>query len=154
MLAFGGLFAPAAFSHLPTQLAASVLRDGFGPLDRAGIALGVLCTAFALLEQRHLGQRGTAARLRALLPIAGVLAHATSLLLVTPRLQDLRQSAGGAIGQLGAGDPGLEHFGTLHAASRALFGAAAGSALLAALWDLWEHAVRASPRASPDAGNP
>ena len=111
MLAFGGLFVPAAFSQLPTQLAAGVLGQGFAGLDRAGMAIGLLCVA-------------------------------------------LRESAGGAIGQLGAGDPGLAQFGALHSTSRALFGIAAASALLAALWDLWERAAEGPPGASPDAGNP
>jgi hypothetical protein len=38
MLAFGALFVPAAFAHLPTQLAASVLGDGFAALDRGASA--------------------------------------------------------------------------------------------------------------------
>jgi hypothetical protein len=105
LLAFGGLFVPAAFSNLPTQLAAAVLGQGFGALDRAGIVLGSTCTALALLEQRRLAERGVAARLRALLPLAGVLAHATSAIFVTPELSDLRRAAGGTIGQLG-GRPG------------------------------------------------
>lgn len=154
MLAFGALFVPAAFSQLPTQLAAAVLREGFGALDRAGIALGLVCVALALLDQRRLGERGAAARLRALLPLAGVIAHATSLLFVAPELHQLRLSAGGAIGRLGASDPGLERFAQLHTASRALFGTAGASAILAAVWDLWEHATQRPPRASPDAGNP
>jgi hypothetical protein len=154
MLAFGGLFVPAAFSHLPTALAASVLGEGFGALDRAGIVLGTLCTVLALAEQHRRGQRGAAARLRALLPLAGVIAHATSLSLVTPELRALRNAAGGTIGQLGVDDPGIARFSALHSASRALFAIGAASALLAAFWDLCERAAEAPPRASPDAGNP
>jgi hypothetical protein len=154
LLAFGGLFVPAAFSNLPTQLAAGVLGPGFSALDRAGIALGLICAGLGLVEQRRAPEPGAAARLRALLPLAGALAHATSLIYVTPELRELRRAAGGAIGQLGAGDPGIEQFGALHAASRALFATATASALLAALWDLWERAAPAASRASPDAGNP
>jgi hypothetical protein len=154
MLAFGALFVPSAFAHLPTSLAATVLGEGFGAIDRGGIVLGAICVALGLAEQSRLQERGAPARLRALLPLAGVLAHVTSLVYVTPELHALRQSAGGAIGQLAPGDPGIEHFRALHSASRALFGTAAASALLAALWDLWERAAQVPPRASPDAGNP
>jgi hypothetical protein len=154
MIAFGAVFVPAAFSHLPTQLAASVLGEGFGALDRAGMLLGSICVALALAEQSRMGQRGAAARLRALLPLAGVIAHATSLFFVTPELRALRNAAGGTIGQLGPDDPGIAQFSALHSASRALFGLATASALLAALWDLWERAAEPAPRASPDAGNP
>jgi hypothetical protein len=154
MLAFGGLFVPAAFSNLPTQLAATVLGEGFGALDRAGIAIGALCVALALGEQRRVGLHSPAARLRAWLPFAGAVAHATSLFVVTPRIRELRIAAGGTIGQLGAGDPGIAQFGSLHSASRALFAIAAASALLAVLWDLWERAVQPAPRVSPDAGEP
>lgn len=151
MLAFGTLFVPAAFSHLPTQLAASVLGEGFFGLDRWGIAIGSICTALGLAEWRSSGAGGTAGLLRALLPLAGVLAHLTSALFVLPEIQALRVAAGGAIGQLGPSDPQLAAFAALHAASRSLFGLAAGSAALACVWDLWRLDPQAPPGASPGA---
>lgn len=151
LLAFGGLFVPAAFSNLPTQLAAEVLRSGFAELDRSGAAIGLSCVALGWFDARRRGARGSAEVLRALLPLAGVLAHATSALWVGPALQALRAGAGGAIGTLGAGDPDLARFASLHSASRGLFGLAAGSAALACLWDLWELRSRPAPGASPDA---
>jgi len=146
MLAFGGLFVPAAFEHLPTQLAASVLGDGFAALDRCGAVIGVICIALGWSDARAT----KADRLRALLPLAGVFAHLTSALAVTPQIHALRVAAGGAIGQLAAGDPELAEFARLHSASRALFGLAAASALLACVWDLFALQERARARASRD----
>ena len=140
LLAFGGLFVPAAFENLPTPLAASVLGAGFAAVDRGGIALGLLCVALGLADRR-------AVRLRALLPLAGVLAHLASALFVTPKIHALRMAAGGAIGQ--ADGPGLAAFAQLHAASRALFGLAAASALLTCVWDVFSLRKSGSPGASP-----
>ncbi|MGH9885078.1 MAG: DUF4149 domain-containing protein [bacterium] len=151
MLAFGALFVPAAFSHLPTQLAASVLGEGFSGLDHAGIALGSICAAIGFVGWRSPGGGGAAGLLRALLPLAGVLAHLVSALVVSPEIHALRVAAGGGIGGLPAGDPELAAFATLHTASRSLFGTAAGTAALACLWDLFQAAPKAAPGASPDA---
>jgi hypothetical protein len=152
MIAFGGLFVPAAFSHLPTQLAASVLGDGFAALDRWGIALGLVCVALGVADRQLRGERGAADLLRAWLPLAGVFAHATSALWVSPDLHQLRVAAGGSIGQLPTGGPELAQFAWLHSLSRALFALAAGSAALAAVWDLWRLDARPVSGASPDAG--
>ena len=152
MLAFGALFVPAAFSHLPTQVAATVLGDGFSALDRWGIAVGLLCVALGVVDRRLRGDRGAADLLRVWLPLAGVFAHATSALWVSPDLRELRAAAGGAIGQLPAGGTELAQFAWLHSASRGLFALAAGSAALAGVWDLWQLDSRPVLGASPDAG--
>jgi hypothetical protein len=152
LLAFGALFVPAAFAHLPTQLAAAVLGDGFAALNRWGIALGAVCVALGLADRRLVADHDAAGLIRAWLPLAGVLAHATSAIWVAPELHALRVAAGGAIGRLPAGDPELAQFGALHAVSRALFALATGSAGLASIWDLWRLAPKPSPGASPDAG--
>jgi len=141
LLAFGGLFVPAAFENLPTPLAASVLGTGFAALDRGGIALGLLCVALGLADR-------DAMRLRALVPLAGVFAHLASALVVTPKIHALRVAAGGAIGQ--ADEPALAVFAQLHATSRALFELAAASALLACVWDVFSLRKSGSPGASPD----
>jgi Domain of unknown function (DUF4149) len=151
MLAFGTLFVPAAFANLPTQLAAGVLGQGFLGLDQWGIAIGSLCTVLGLAEWRSPRGGGAAGLLRALLPLAGVLAHVTSALYVSPEIRALRVAAGGAIGQFDAGDPELAAFAALHSASRSLFGLAAGSAALACVWDVWRLDQKALPGASPDA---
>jgi hypothetical protein len=143
MLAFGGLFVPAAFAHLPTQLAASVLGDGFTAIDRIGAALGVTCVAFGLAGR-------PSARLRALLPLVGVLAHLISAFIVNPKIHALRLAAGGAIGQLPPDAPELAAFAQLHAASRGLFGLAAASALAACFWDVFSLRESGSAGASPD----
>ena len=147
LVAFGGLFVPAAFANLPTPLAATVLGAGFSALDRGGVALGLTCVALGLAEVRR-GSRSGGARLRALVPLAGVLAHLVSAVAVAPKIHALRMAAGGAIGQ--ADGPELAAFAQLHAASRALFGLAAASALLACLWDVFSLRRGRSPGASPD----
>jgi hypothetical protein len=150
MLAFGGLFVPAAFAHLPTQLAAAVLGDGFAALDRSGASLAAACVVLGLVDARRRGTGSTAQRLRVLLPLAGVFAHLASAIAITPRIHALRLAAGGAIGQLPAGDPQLAEFARLHSASRALFALAAASAALACVWDLFALDSGASARASRD----
>ena len=150
LAAFGGLFVPAAFAHLPTQLAASVLGDGFAALDRGGASLGALCVALGWLALRRVTAPSAADRLRALLPLVGVLAHLASAAAITPRIHALREAAGGAIGQLPPGDPELADFARLHAASRGLFALAAASAACACIWDLFALAARAEARASRD----
>ena len=154
MLAFGALFVPAAFEHLPTALAASVLGDGFGALDRAGIGVGSACALLGWLDARRRGDRAVSAQLRALLPLVGVAAHLVNGFWVTPRIHALRLSAGGGIGQLAAGDPALNEFARLHAASRGLFGWAAAVALAACAWDLVAAHPRARARVSRDTRPP
>jgi len=152
LLAFGALFVPAAFAHLPTQLAAAVLGDGFAALDRWGIALGSVCVALGLADRRLRGELSAAGLMRAWLPLAGVFAHTTSAIWVAPELHALRVAAGGAIGQLPAGGSELAQFGLLHSVSRALFALATGSAALASIWDLWQVDPKLVSGASPDAG--
>ncbi len=152
MLAFGALFVPAAFSQLPTQLAAGVLGDGFAALDRFGIALCGLCVGLGVVERRLRGERGAADLLRVWLPLAAAFAHATSALWVSPELRAIRAGVGGAIGQLPAGATELADFARLHSLSRGLFAIAAGSAVLAGVWDLWQLDARPASGASPDAG--
>ncbi|MFI5317528.1 MAG: DUF4149 domain-containing protein [Myxococcota bacterium] len=149
LLAFGGLFVPAAFAHLPTALAATLLGDGFGALDRGGGSLAAACCLLGAIDARRRGASG-AEWLRALLPLAGALAHLASALLVTPKIHALRVAAGGGIGQLAPGDPQLAEFAWLHSASRALFGAATATAALACVWDLFPARASVSARASRD----
>lgn len=149
MLAFGGLFVPAAFAHLPTQLAASVLGEGFAALDRSGLCLALTCAALGWWAASG-SSMTNADRLRVLLPLAGALAHATSAFAVTPQIHALRAAAGGAIGQLPAGDPELAQFALLHSVSRSLFALATASAALACVWDLFALQTGAPPRVSRD----
>lgn len=152
MLAFGALFVPAAFANLPTQLAAAVLGGGFEALDGLGVLLGSSCVALGLIDLRARRSAGAAEILRVLLPLAGVFAHATSALSVSPELHALRVAAGGTIGQLPSGDPGLLAFGELHALSRGLFGLATGSGALALIWDVWRVVPKPLAGPSPDVG--
>jgi len=142
MAVFGAAFVPSAFEHLPTQLAAGVLADGFAALDRAGALVALVCVALGLAGLRR--PRSPGELWRAQLPAMGAAAHLASAILVTPRLHALRVAAGGTINQLAAGDPDLAAFTRLHATSRALFFAAAASAAASCVWD-----VAALSRARP-----
>lgn len=144
MLAFGGMFVPAAFEHLPTQTAATVLRDGFGEIDRVGVLVGATCAALGFAAR----PRSTRGRIRAALPLAGVLAHLLSAFAVNPQIHALREAAGGAIGQADGSE--VAAFAQLHALSRGLFGLAAASALLACLWDVLSLREGPPAGASPD----
>ncbi|HTO06929.1 MAG TPA: DUF4149 domain-containing protein [Myxococcota bacterium] len=154
LAALGAVFVPAAFEHLPTALAASVLGEGFAALDRSGAAIGALCAVLGWLDARRRGDAALATRLRALLPLVGVAAHLASGLAVTPRIHALRVAAGGGIGQLPPGDPALAQFARLHAASRGLFGLAVACALGACIWDLLAAHLRVGARVSRDIGPP
>jgi hypothetical protein len=135
MAVFGAVFVPSAFEHLPTQLAAAVLGDGFAALDRGGVVVAALCVALGLAALRP-GRRGSRELWRVHLPLLGAGAHLVNAVLVTPRLHALRVAAGGTISHLGAGDPELASFARLHAVSQALFLTAAASAAAACVWDV------------------
>jgi hypothetical protein len=124
--------APAFQVGLPSHLAADLLHRGFDGLDRVGM--------FAALASALLGiSRASGVRLawlRALLPLPAGVGHALSYFWLTPQLAALRAGAGGTIGQLAEGDPGLARFEWLHELSRSLYVAAALIALVCCLWDI------------------
>jgi hypothetical protein len=148
MAVFGAAVVPSAFEHLPTQLAAGVLADGFAALDHAGVLVAALCVGLGLAGAR--GPRGARDRWRIQLPALGGVAHLLSAILVTPRLHALRLAAGGTINQLAPGDPELAAFARLHATSRALFFAAAACAAAACVWDVAALSRARPPGASRD----
>ena len=137
LLAFAALAVPGAFGNLPTFLAAEVLGGGFVGLDRFGIVAGLTCCGLGLLGRPG----GRAERLRALAPLLAVAGHALSLGWVTPELAELRQAAGGSIGQLPAGDEGISRFQFLHEASRGLYSANSLIAAGVCLWDVFATRV-------------
>jgi hypothetical protein len=134
MLSFAALVVPAAFAHLPTFLAASVLAPGFRGLDRGGMAVGLACALIGAFEIPR--SRAIWDGLRAALPLVGGICHALSYFWVGPGIAELRELAGGSVGQLAASAPEVERFRELHALSRALFAASALIALGACAWDV------------------
>jgi hypothetical protein len=133
------LVIPSAFATLPgTELAGALAGMTLDKLDRSGIALGVLT---ALLGLRATTPAPGARRrpleiLRALLPLAPALLHALSTFWISPEIRALREVAGGSLGYLPPGGPGVERFGTLHWLSTRVFALAAVMVLLAGAWDL------------------
>jgi hypothetical protein len=110
--------APAFEVGLPSRLAADLLRHGFDGLDRAGMAAALSC---ALLSVPDVRRGGPGVWLRAVIPLTLGVGHALSYFWVTPELAALRHAAGGSVGQLAVGDPGLARFAWLHQLSRTLY---------------------------------
>jgi hypothetical protein len=126
--------APAFEVGIPSQLAADLLRRGFDGLDRAGLVAGLASASLGAWDAR--GAASGLRWLRALLPLPAAAGHALSYLWITPQLAALRAGAGGTIGRLAEGDPGIARFAWLHELSRTLYVAAALIALLCCLWDI------------------
>ena len=147
MLAFAALAVPGAFGHLPTSLAAEVLGGGFVGLDRFGLLAGLACCALGLAD-RSAG--GRANRLRALAPLLAVAGHALSLFWVTPGIAEIRELAGGSIGQLPAGDDAISRFASFHEASRGLYTGNALIALCVCLWDIARFRIEPPTKSAAD----
>jgi hypothetical protein len=132
--------APAFEVGLPSHLAADLLHRGFDGLDRVGLIAALASAAIGAPQARASGT--WVQWLRALLPLPAAAGHALSYFWITPQLAALRASAGGTIGQLAEGDPGLARFAWLHELSRTLYVAAALIALLCCLWDIAAGAAK------------
>jgi len=126
--------APAFQVGMPSSIAAELLRRGFDGLDRLGMSAALLCALLGSADVR--GKTGRSDWLRALLPLAAGAAHALSYFWITPQLAALRHAAGGSIGQLAVGDPGLANFAMLHDLSRRLYVGSALASLGCCLWDI------------------
>jgi hypothetical protein len=126
--------APAFEVGLPSSLAADLLRRGFDGLDRAGMVAGASCALLSMPDLRRGG--GPGAWLRAAIPLAAAAGHALSYFWVTPELAALRHAAGGSVGQLAVGDPGLARFAWLHQLSRTLYVSEALTGLGCCLWEI------------------
>jgi hypothetical protein len=133
--------APAFEVGLPSPIAADLLRRGFDGLDRLGMSAALACALLGSAGARRRG--GRLDWLRALLPLAIGVGHAASYFWITPELAALRHAAGGSIGQLPAGDPGLSNFAMLHDLSRRLYIAAALMSLGCCVWDITAGPYRA-----------
>jgi hypothetical protein len=136
--------APAFQIGLPTALAAQLLRRGFDGLDRAGMLAALLCTALSLptaVRARHALEW-----LRTGVPLLAGAGHALSYFWITPELDAVRQAAGGSVGQLAAGDPGIARFAALHQLSRWIYVGAAVTGLGCCIWDVLAPAPQGSGR--------
>lgn len=135
--------APAFEVGLPSHLAADLLRRGFDGLDRAGMLAGILCALLGLPYARQ--SRRSSEWLLSLIPLVASAGHALSFFWITPELAALRHAAGGSVGLLTAGDPGLARFASLHQLSRTLYVSAAFMSLGCCLWDIFAaHPTRHS----------
>jgi uncharacterized membrane protein len=114
-LLVAAVVAPAAFAVLPTRTLAGALVGRVLPvIFWSGIALGVI---IALLGSRMgLGRFGLASS------VLLALASAAAQLIVSPRIEALRSSIGGAVDALDATDPRRMAFGRMHGISVLLMG--------------------------------
>jgi uncharacterized membrane protein len=114
-LLVAAVVAPAAFAVLPTRTLAGALVGRVLPvIFWSGIALGVIV---ALLGGRMgLGRFGVASS------IVLAAASAVAQIVITPRIEALRVSIGGAVDALDATDPRRMAFGRLHGISVLLMG--------------------------------
>jgi hypothetical protein len=133
---------PAFEVGLPTPLAAQLLRRGFDGLDRAGMLAGLICGLIGLIDARRSGRASD--WLRTAIPLLAAAGHALSYFWITPELDAVRRAAGGSVGQLAAGNPGIERFATLHQLSRGLYISAAFAALACCAWDIAAPAPRSA----------
>jgi hypothetical protein len=118
LLCFGAVVAPALFRSLPRAEAGAVVRQVIPVLDIYGLLAGM-----ALLALTFAGPQAGAAWARRGLLLAMIALCAGSYFAVTPRLERLRQDAGGRISELPADHPARREFGRLHGVSTVLSGA-------------------------------
>jgi uncharacterized membrane protein len=128
---FSFVVAPQAFSHLPSDQAARIVRISLAALHYTGMACAIvilLATVGARLRR--------ATPLRCALGLM-LLSTAISQFGVTPQMDRIRASVGGSIQALPAQDAGRAAFDRLHQLSVAL----EGIVLLAALGALAVYAA-------------
>jgi len=115
-LVVGAVVAPAAFAVLPTRtLAGALVGRVLPPLFWSGAGIGVVAAVMARRSQR------TAALVGALvISVASLVAQ----VVVAPRIEAVRVSAGGPIDALARDDARRLAFGRLHGVSVALLGLA------------------------------
>ncbi len=150
LAAWGLVFVPALFGHLPSTGTVAVLVGvTLAPIDAAGIALGVVACGLGYAQR----PRATAARALAWAPLVGVACHAASLFWLAPEIRAIREAAGGSVGLLPVDDPRVPLFRTLHTLSFAAFALAGACAIATLAGDLL---VLGSPssRVRVKSGNP
>jgi hypothetical protein len=132
----GAVVAPAAFAVLPSRtLAGALVGRVLPPLFWSGAAVGVIAALMARRSQR------TAAFVAALVIAA---ASSVAQIIVAPRIEAVRASAGGPIDALARDDARRVAFGRLHGVSVALLGLAGLAASVTLLLT-----ARAVPAATP-----
>ncbi len=125
---FGFSVAPAALRIAPPPLAGDLVRSVLGALNWAGVVAGIVVALLASLLHRG--------RLAIFLPLTLVLCCATSQLLVTPAIAQVRLSDPNNA----ANPEAAARFGRLHAASVGLYAATLLGVIVLAVW----HAHRES----------
>jgi uncharacterized membrane protein len=114
-LLVAAVVAPAAFAVLPTRTLAGALVGRVLPvIFWSGMALGVVVAALG--GRMGIGRFGFASA------IVLALASASAQLIVSPRIEALRASIGGAVDALDVTDPRRMAFGRMHGISVLLMG--------------------------------
>ncbi len=119
------IFVPALFGHLPsTGQVAELVGATLLRVDQVGVVLA----AIAIATGARLRGAGVRTRVFAWLPLLGVAAHLASWLWIAPETRAIRETSGGTVGLLPAGDARIERFQALHTLS---FGVYVGVSLVA-----------------------
>jgi hypothetical protein len=120
---FSAVVAPALFDVLPTRTLAGLVVGRVLPvIFYAGIVIAMVNVVIDLRGSRSAGRLAADA--------AMFLTCAAAQFVVSPRIERVRGSIGGAIEQLDAADPRRLEFGRLHGASVGLLGLAMIAALV------------------------
>ena len=120
---FSAVVAPALFDVLPTRTLAGLVVGRVLPvIFYAGIVIAMVNVVIDLRASRSAGRLAADA--------AMFLTCAAAQFVVSPRIERVRGSIGGAIEQLDAADPRRLEFGRLHAVSVGLLGIAMIAALV------------------------
>jgi len=125
-LLVAGSVAPAAFAVLPSRTMAGALVGRILPVVfLAGVVAGLCCAAVAATGTMSLG------RWRVGSGLALAASCAIAQFVVTPRIERIRASIGGAVDALDPADPRRVAFGQLHLQSVAWLGVAILAAVVA-----------------------
>ncbi len=117
LVCFAAVVAPALFAALSPAEAGAVVRRVIPRLDQLGVAAGATLIALSLVHDGRPKGRGL---VRVLLFAGMATLAATSLLWVTPAMEELRQQAGDKLSELAGEHPIRQKFGRLHGISTAL----------------------------------
>ncbi len=141
LLAIGGIAAPAIFAALTTA-------HGVAGRETAGLVFGALLRRFhlavyvsatvmilSLVAMAALGPRPVRLAIRLTTVVLMTVLTLYSGLIVSPRVERLRDSIGGPVAALPESDPRLAEFGRLHGLSTLLLGLTAAGGLMLLYWE-------------------
>jgi len=143
---FAAIVAPSLFATLPTRtLAGAVVGRVLPAIFYSGMLVGIATVVLDWQARGEWNWRGGAAG-----GLFIFVSCAVAQLIVSPRIERVRESIGGAVENLSPGDPRRAEFGKLHAVSVGWLGLAMLSAAIVAVIAARSlHAATVETRAVP-----